>query len=102
MRNLSAASGSERWMHCPGSVEAARPYPPQQDNKYTLEGTKAHVLFEMMILWLVKHLTLNRFEIPKGYPGSMIDAVFFAWRRKSKSFGSGAQFLVPFEAGTQS
>lgn len=39
-------SGSHRWMHCPGSVEAEAPY-PDESSPYAAEGTAAHALAEM-------------------------------------------------------
>lgn len=39
-------SGSHRWMHCPGSVDAERGRPDEQ-SPYAAEGTTAHALAEM-------------------------------------------------------
>ncbi len=44
-----SASGSERWLNCPGSVEAEEASPPSPDNEWSLEGTKAHDLLEKML-----------------------------------------------------
>lgn len=45
-----AASSSHRWMHCPGSVELVKKAPPQEfENKWALEGTKAHECLEYLV-----------------------------------------------------
>lgn len=45
---LNASSG-ERWLACPGSVEA-NAHKGRRDNKYSLEGTSAHGLLEVCML----------------------------------------------------
>jgi hypothetical protein len=44
------ASGSHRWLHCPGSVALSASVPEQPSSPYALEGTKAHELSEMILL----------------------------------------------------
>ena len=39
-----SASGSSRWLNCPGSVAAVRHYPEKPSSIYALEGTLAHEL----------------------------------------------------------
>ncbi len=43
-----SASGSERWLNCPGSVALSEPLPDQQ-NQWTLEGTQAHEVLEQIM-----------------------------------------------------
>lgn len=43
-----AASASERWFECPGSVELSEGL-PDKPNKYSQEGTNAHELFESFL-----------------------------------------------------
>lgn len=68
-----SASGSSRWLNCPGSVRLSRTVPPLPDTKYSIEGTKAHGLLE---IWL-KHIITSKFTfpIPKGYPKGMVASV---------------------------
>lgn len=73
-----SASGSDRWLNCPGSVALIRKAPPEKESPYAEEGTKAHALLE---LWLthIKGSTTG-YIIPKQFskvPG-MVDAVRFA------------------------
>lgn len=44
-----AASSSERWLGCPGSVTLCESAPPQVSSQYADEGTKAHDLAEKML-----------------------------------------------------
>ena len=41
-----SASGSARWMNCPGSVAAEEPYPQKPSSVFALEGTRAHEVAE--------------------------------------------------------
>lgn len=64
-----SASGSERWMNCPGSVKLSEGIPQAPASKYADEGTKAHEVLEKML---------------KGYPATshsqaMIDNAIVAW-----------------------
>lgn len=43
-----SASGSSRWLNCPGSVEAEKPY-PNKESPYAMEGTVAHEVAELCL-----------------------------------------------------
>jgi hypothetical protein len=43
-----SASGSHRWLHCPGSIEAERSF-PRTSSSAAEEGTAAHELAEIML-----------------------------------------------------
>lgn len=45
-----SASGSERWLNCPPSVELEEASPPSPDTPWSIEGTQAHDLLECMLL----------------------------------------------------
>lgn len=45
---LLSASASAKWLLCPGSVEAERPY-PETTSKYAVEGTRAHAVAETIL-----------------------------------------------------
>lgn len=68
-----SASGSERWLNCPGSVMASEGMPPLPDSEWAEEGTKAHGLLELWLLWLRDKL--GSFVIPKGYDADMVETV---------------------------
>lgn len=44
-----SASGSERWLHCPGSVELSEKAPASQDSEWSIAGTHAHTLLEFLL-----------------------------------------------------
>ncbi len=44
-----SASGSSRWINCPGSHELAKKYPPLPETKYAAEGTNAHACLEFLL-----------------------------------------------------
>ena len=43
-----SASGSKRWMECPGSILLEEMY-GEEDSEYAAEGTQAHALAEIML-----------------------------------------------------
>lgn len=51
-----SASGSHRWLECPGSVELCSRAPAQKESKYAKEGTDAHACLE----WILTNGTLSR------------------------------------------
>lgn len=44
-----SASGSKRWLECPGSIALGDKAPPEPDSPYAIEGTKAHEVFEIFM-----------------------------------------------------
>ena len=63
--SVYSASGSERWLNCPGSIREIAKAPIPEDSEAGMEGTKAHLLLE---LWL-RHLQtkLGSFIFPKQF-----------------------------------
>ncbi len=45
-----SASGSERWLNCPASVELEEASPPSPENHWSKEGTLAHEVLEALLL----------------------------------------------------
>lgn len=71
-----AASKSERFLNCPGSIAAEEDLPEPPESRYAAEGTRAHKLFEIWLNHLNKSTTT--FTIPKGYPQGMVGPVRIA------------------------
>lgn len=46
---LLSASGSAKWLNCPGSIKAESIYPPRETNEYALEGTLAHEIADLCL-----------------------------------------------------
>lgn len=44
-----SASGSHRWLNCPGSHALSKNAPPQRESAYAAEGTKAHECLEFLL-----------------------------------------------------
>lgn len=44
-----SASGSERWLNCPGSIKLAEKAPPEIESEYAKEGTRAHACLEFLL-----------------------------------------------------
>jgi len=44
-----SASGSHRWMNCPGSIELSKKAPPSFESEYAKEGTRAHECLEFLL-----------------------------------------------------
>lgn len=44
-----SASGSSRWLNCPGSVQAEENYPAQKSSPFALEGSMAHELADLCL-----------------------------------------------------
>lgn len=61
-----SASGSERWIMCPGSVKLSKKVPKAENSFYSVEGTIAHYYLEK---WLLKILNGEKWNALKeiGY-----------------------------------
>lgn len=44
-----SASGSHRWLNCPGSIALCEKAPPQRESAYATEGTEAHACLEFLL-----------------------------------------------------
>lgn len=44
-----SASGSKRWLACPGSIQLAEGLPKEPDSPYAAEGTRAHECLEFLL-----------------------------------------------------
>lgn len=66
-----SASGSERWLECPGSVALSENAPPQGESEYAKEGTTAHECLEF-VLKNRKNLKAAERMALKKYPAEMV------------------------------
>ncbi len=68
-----SASGSERWLNCPGSPALSLKAPPQPENRYAVEGTDGHTCLETFL----KNRNIPAYKIVKllqgRFPDSMIE-----------------------------
>ncbi len=44
-----SASGSARWLNCPGSIALSKKAPEQRESEYAKEGTEAHACLEFLL-----------------------------------------------------
>lgn len=65
-----SASGSKRWLNCPGSISLSKHAPPQFESKYAAEGTKAHACLEEMLR--KGNTQAVRKQLLKTYDGAMV------------------------------
>lgn len=71
-----SASGSERWLNCPGSVKLCRDIPEPPPSKRAIEGSEAHKLLEIWLHHLISKV--GAFVFPSGTPDETKDAVAVA------------------------
>lgn len=67
-----AASASERWLNCPGSIALCEKAPPSRDNKWSIEGTEAHACLEAFLKNIDNPNAVQKF-LSKKYPLDMIE-----------------------------
>ena len=51
-----SASGSKKWLNCPGSVAFEKEF-PDEESEFAKEGTTAHALGELKIKLALKEIT---------------------------------------------
>lgn len=66
-----SASGSERWLNCPGSIALSEKAPPQLESKYALEGTEAHSCLEVVMKNDCSDAVIK--VLRKQYPDQMVN-----------------------------
>lgn len=87
-----SASGSERWLNCPGSIALSEKAPPQKESSYAKEGTDAHTCFEVIAKNPTKDVTKM---LMRNFPNTMVrDAlVSFNTMVKESDMQSSFDFL---------
>lgn len=74
-----AASASERWTNCPGSVPLSEKMPPSPENVYAKEGTDAHFCLETIFEKHPKHTRVARETLYDTFPKEMVDHAYEAY-----------------------
>ncbi len=68
-----SASGSKRWLSCPGSILLSRGLPDQEESKYAMEGTTAHTVLDLLVRgWLKGRRLSTEAELRSKYPLQMV------------------------------
>jgi hypothetical protein len=67
-----AASSSDRWLNCHGSIRLSRSAPAQKDSPYAIEGTKAHECLEYIVK-RYSNIEKAKAEALKKYPEDMVE-----------------------------
>lgn len=67
-----SASGSSRWLNCPGSISLCKKAPPGRESEYAAEGTRAHTCLEFL-LKNRKNLTAAKRTALKSYSLEMVE-----------------------------
>lgn len=67
-----SASGSARWLNCPGSIKLCESAPESPDSEYALEGTKAHACLEFLLKNRAKLQAAKKVAL-KTYPLEMVE-----------------------------
>lgn len=83
-----SASGSERWLNCPGSIALSENAPPQVDSIYAIEGTNAHECLEVVMKNDASPAIVKMLK--KKYPDNMV--------RHALAFYDQIVDLMPFDS----
>lgn len=67
-----SASGSARWLNCPGSIALSAKAPEQRESEYAAEGTLAHECLEYLLKNRID-LTAARKAALRDYPAAMVE-----------------------------
>ncbi len=86
-----SASGSDRWLNCPGSVALSEKAPPQKESVYALEGTDAHTCLEFIMKNKRPYTAASM--LTKQYPTSMVDHALKCYEQIKSLVPQGAELL---------
>lgn len=96
-----SASGSERWLGCPGSIKLSEGIPPV-DNEHSIAGTHTHTLLQFMLENMQFEVLLNQvaaksFKDHIDYTRGKHESALFAANyvaREKKRMGPKTELLV--------
>lgn len=93
-----SASGSDRWLNCPGSISLAEKAPPPPSSPYAEEGTRAHGVLETILKEYInggKPFT-KAYDLEKEFGKEIVNHALgaFKWiEAKHLAAGDGAEVL---------
>ena len=89
-----SASGSERWMECPGEPALSEKAPPSRESEYAKEGTDAHSCLEV-IMKNHGEKPFSAARLLKGkYPDEMIEHALKAYQEIAARIPKGAKLIA--------
>lgn len=91
-----SASGSERWLECPGSIALSQKAPPQPENKYAKEGTDGHTCLETIMKNRYRPLEAAKM-LSKQFPDAMVKHALETFRHIYKLKPQTAELLCETE-----
>lgn len=89
-----SASGSERWLNCPGSVALSENAPPQRESGYAKEGTDAHAVLEVILKNHGKKPYSAARMLKGKYPDAMVEHALRAYKEIEVRIPPGATVLT--------
>lgn len=90
-----SASGSERWLNCPGSIALSQKVPPSPDTKWSIEGTTAHTVLETVMKNNGSKAVIG--ILLKQYPKTMVDHAVTTYLHIVDLMPEGSQLLCETE-----
>jgi len=75
-----SASGSHRWINCPGSIKLSEKAPPQLENEYAKEGTLAHQILEDILNSKHPHKYVSALRSNQDYDQTMVEHCYEAFK----------------------
>lgn len=98
-----SASGSERWLKCPGSIALSEKAPPQVDSVYAAEGTEAHTCLEMIARNAQAGRSLFSITqvLARKFPTAMVTHGLETYKRIAKLVPQDATLLCETRVGLE-
>jgi len=91
-----SASGSDRWLNCPGSMVLSESAPDRPDSEYAKEGTQAHECLELLLKNENQLAAAKRMALKK-YPLDMVEYALDAVYWITDRVGEGEELLCETE-----
>lgn len=90
-----SASGSDRWLNCPGSVALSEISGPSPESRYAKEGTDAHLCLEMVMKNNSSSSIVSM--LSKRFPRSMVDHAIKTYELIVEKMPQGSKLLTETE-----
>lgn len=89
-----SASGSERWLECPASVELCERAPKQRESEYAKEGTDAHSCLEVILKNHTNKPYTAAQMLKKKFPDEMVAHALTAYKEIEARLSPGVTLLT--------